>query len=927
MPRKLIVLLLAVFLVPSILFAGVTGKIAGTVVDVETGAPLIGANVIIEGTNMGTATNLDGYYFIINVPPGTYRVKAMMMGYQSVVKTNVKVIVDLTSKVNFKLSSTVISGEAVEIVAKRPLLEKDVTASQTVTSTEQIEQMPVTSYNEVLVTTPGFVESGTGLNRGYNVRGGRGGEMAYMVDGFYIEDPLMGGMGSDVANVGIAELAVMTGTFNAEYGEAMSGVLNIVTKEGGNNYEGRIRFFTDKYVNPHTINEIYKHLRDGKEWVKIVDGDTIGPVSDTDVGTQPVIPGQNKQSEEYWGTREIKVDDYNSYRPDFYLGGPLPFLPRGNSFFVSGDLNNTDTYLGYTGQPYRKRRRVNGKIAIKPLDNLKIIFGGLYSWYQGRSYSHSYKYTPEMVPTSYDESYMINATITHTISPSTFYTVRASQFTKSHDYYRYKAEEFFSAQDESGEWLINDPATGLYTGAVNDPISDAEYEFNTGWWVYEKDEEGNKIDSTWTVGGGTAWNSRKNIITTVKIDMTSQVSRVHQFKLGAEYKHMDIETYYVSAPYSAKAYVERYHHKPVEGSAYIQDKMEFEDWGMVINAGLRIDYMDTKAVYFVDPTKPTESGLKEAEKKFSISPRIGFAHPITDKAVLHFAYGHFYQVPEYQYIYYFENSDYVNYPYPDLSINSIYSWIGNSNLRPQKTIAYEVGIKTKINEVTSIDFTLYYKDIFDYTALRRVLATPTSYFRYDNYDYANSKGLEITLEKRFSNHFGGRVNYTFSRAEGNASGVTSHYNDWYSFSVYKTYPPKKTVTMDWDQTHTVNFVLNFADPGKWGINLTGNHGSGLPYTPLNSRGIRLDEPNSARMPWTMTVDLRATKYFKFVGLDMALYADVRNIFNKRNVLAVWGQTGEPDATNDWDDTKDWLSRPHYFSAPRTLELGMSIGFK
>jgi len=782
-----------------------------------------------------------------------------------------------------------------------------------------------------LVTAPGFVESGTGLNRDFNVRGGRNEEMAIMIDGFYVEDPLMGGAGSDVAQVGIAELTVMTGTFNAEYGEAMSGVLNIVTKEGGSDYRGRFRFRTDKYVNRHTYEDVYKHLQNGRDWVVMEDGEVAGTVSDA--GTQAVIPGQNKKSEEYWYTRETKVNDFNTFRPDFQFGGPLPFLPMGNSFFIAGDMLETDTYLGWTGIPFQKERRANAKLILKPMRSMKLVLGGVYGWQEFKNYSHSDKYTPDNVNTNYDTNYMLNMSFTHTLSASTFYTVRASRFNSHRSRYRYGQEDYFSEQDADGEWhvLSYNPDTGEYdgeyTGAADITPPDEEYEFNKGWWDFDTDDEGNVIDSTWTTGGGAVWEDRKNIITTAKLDITSQATKTHQFKAGFEVKQVDINYHYVSGPYNPPPfYQEKYHHKPLEGSAYLQDKMEFEDWGMVINAGIRLDYMDTKAKYYDDPHSPIASDVQEADKKIYLSPRLGFAHPITDRAVLHFAYGHFYQIPQYQYLYWFENEDYANYPYPNMLVDEVYTQAGNANLKPEKTIAYEVGVEAKLTEDMSIDFTLYYKDIFDYVAFRQYQAVPVSYFRIANMDYGNAKGVEVTLKKRFSRFFGGQVNYTYSRAEGNAANVTSHYNDWYSFSVYRTYPPNKTIIMDWDQTHTLNFVLTFAKPGNWSVNFTGNMGSGLPYTPLSSRGVRIDEPNSARMPWTMNVNMRASKRFDWLGMEYMLYADVTNLLGKRNILSVWGNTGEADHTNDWDDTQDFIQRPHMIGRPRTLELGLSIGF-
>ncbi len=928
------VFLFSIFILASLIFSGTTGKIAGRVIDSNTGEPLIGANIMIEGTNFGAATDTQGEYYIINVPPGKYTVRAMMMGYKTLVITEVQVIIDRTTKINFELEETVLEGEVVTVTAERPLIEKDVTSSSVVTTSEEIDKMPVSTFSEVLVITPGFVESGAGDSREINVRGGRTNEMSYMIDGFYVEDPLMGGMGSDVANVGISELAVMTGTFNAEYGEAMSGVLNIVTKEGGNNYNGRIRFFTDKYVNPHEYEYLHKYLNENGRWTD-KDGNYV-----TGQYNPQTTPGENLYDPNFWETKKKKESDFNEFHTEINLGGPIPLLGQGNSFFLAGDILDTDTYLGWTGQPYRKERRGNAKLVFRPINEIKFTVGAVGGKKRYKTYSHTNKYVPENTGTNYDDNLMLNGTLTHQLSPSTFYTIKGSIFNSNRMYYRYKAEDFFSAQVD-GEWMVWDPelvdengnplpgVTNPYTGMADISPSDQEYEFDT---VYLNQ------DSVWTSGGGAVWQDRDNTIISGKFDLTSQITKVHQIKLGVQLKETRLKYHYVYGPYLAIPAVEKYEHEPIEGSAYIQDKMEFEDLGFVINAGVRLDYMDTRAKYIFDPHHPTEDyvvdpltgelvkNLQNAEKKMYISPRLGFAHPVLDRAVLHFAYGHFYQIPQYQYLFLSENMDDQYYPFPNMAISGIYTQLGNANLKPEKTIAYELGLETKLSNNISFDVTFYYKNIFDYTTFRRYQAVPVQYHRFINQDYANSRGVELTLKKRFSNYFGGQINYTLSKAEGNASDVTDSWNDWYSFSVNKTYPPKKTINLDWDQTHTLNFVVDIGKPGNWGLNIVGNYGSGLPYTPLSSRGLRIDEPNSARKPWTMTVDLRATKSLKWSGIDFTLYADFQNILGKENVYLVYGSTGKPDVNANWDYSVDWINRPYFYGTPRTFQVGIAAGF-
>jgi len=196
------------------LFAGTTGKIAGKVLDAETKEPLPGANILIEGSNMGDASDLEGDYNIINLPPGNYTILVSMMGYKKTRLENIIVKIDLTTRQNILLSPEVIEGEEVTITAERPLVRMDMTSALPSVGSAEIENLPVQDVRDVLELQAGIVRSGNALH----IRGGRGGEVAYWVDGVATTDVYSGGMGINVENSAIEELQVVSGTFNAEYG-------------------------------------------------------------------------------------------------------------------------------------------------------------------------------------------------------------------------------------------------------------------------------------------------------------------------------------------------------------------------------------------------------------------------------------------------------------------------------------------------------------------------------------------------------------------------------------------------------------------------------------------------------------------------------------------------------------------------------------
>ncbi len=180
----------------SFLFAGTTGKIVGKVTDAETGQPLVGVNIIVEGTNMGAAADLSGNYIILNVPPGTYALKASMIGYKTLRFENVRVSIDLTTTLDFKLSSEILDlGEEVTVIAERPMVTKDLTATTAVVSAEQIAALPVTEVNEAIELQAGLIKDAGG---GFHIRGGRSGEVSFWIDGMPVTDVYDGGTVVDV---------------------------------------------------------------------------------------------------------------------------------------------------------------------------------------------------------------------------------------------------------------------------------------------------------------------------------------------------------------------------------------------------------------------------------------------------------------------------------------------------------------------------------------------------------------------------------------------------------------------------------------------------------------------------------------------------------------------------------------------------------
>ena len=291
--------LVCVCIFGSSLKAGTTGKITGIVQDASTEEPLIGANIIIEGTPIGAATDVDGRYFILNIPPGIYDVKSMMIGYPSLRTVGIKISIDVTTTLNFQLQTSVLESEEVTVTAERKIVRKDLTSTLSIVGSDEIAEMPVEEFEDILALQAGII-IGTGGE--IHIRGGRSSEISYLVDGISVTDPFSGELAIEIENNSIQELQVISGTFNAEYGQAMSGIIDIVTKDGGDKLRGHISFYSGDYISRN--NNLFMNI------------DNFNNVSNV----------------------QISMD------------GPLPLFGNKLSFFLTGRYYNTQGWL------YGKRR-------------------------------------------------------------------------------------------------------------------------------------------------------------------------------------------------------------------------------------------------------------------------------------------------------------------------------------------------------------------------------------------------------------------------------------------------------------------------------------------------------------------------------------------------------------------------------------------
>lgn len=940
--RSILIIFLACLLLPWSLHAGITGKIAGRVLDSSTGEPLPGANVIIVGTVMGAATDIDGYYYVLNIPVGTYEVQATVIGYEPLLQTEVKVSVDLTTTVDFSLKPTVIEVTGVTITAERPLIIRDATATTHLVTGEEIDRQPVRAFTDVVSQQAGVVESEGGSSQvtdGLHLRGGRGDEVAYMVDGMSAQDRLTGRSDAaiDINIAAVEEVAVITGGFNAEYGQAMSGVVNVLTKEGKRRPEGMLKVTTDKV-------------------------------------------GDNKNDRDIL---EVNV------------GGPFPLFEKV-SYFLSGEASWRDHVQtwDFADEPFemsntdREFYSLQGKFTYRITPRIKLNLSGFLSRTQRGRYgmfvgyanidswtANSLKYAPpEYRYSNFRKAYQLMGTFTHQINPTTFYEMKAGRFhSRTMDGRRdteYEKDRSWWEDMKILPWWTDD-ADNVGIGTSNDPA------------FYAKDEDGNyyypygvPIAYAFRMGSAAYGSERISAYDGVKFDLTSQVTKRHQLKLGVDGKIMkakrwsaqyvdrtpsvpilDVETgeelgvevppEYREVEYAL--YSDEYDYEPKEFAAYVQDKIEYP--GFVVNLGVRFDrfdpatwrYNELHTPYRTDTiidngdtmTVPVMDTVT-ATPKNQVSPRFGISFPISEFTVFHISYGHFFQVAQLRWLYDSHNIDLYTYP-------GGWPIVANPDLQAQKTVQYEIGVAHQFTPEMAINVTSFYKDIHHLIGTKYFLYRPIpahGYTVYQTEDYGNVMGIEFVLRRRARQWLSGHLAYSLQYARGTSSYVREGYYEYIAnimpdpVTGEPLVQPKIDFPLEFNVTHKINTNIDLLVPEGFGpsignvkpfenidVNLLAGISSGLPYTLEDSRGQRIGEVNAEQMPWKLTADLKAVRRFKLFALDMSLFVQISNLFNRKNVENVYPQTGKPDDNGFIQDFTTYLDQTWQFGDVEQVEVG------
>ncbi len=922
------------------------GTIKGKITDAKTGEGLPAVNVLVKGTYFGAATDLEGNYFIRNISPGDYTLQATMIGYTMVQKTDVKVIAGEVTEADIALEPTVLAlGQEVTVIGERPLFQIDETASRRTLTSQEISKTTLKSVKDIVASQVGVVKTDDEIH----IRGGRTYENAYLVDGISVQDPLSGtGFGLRLSTDAIKEVEIITGGFNAEYGQAMSGVVDVTTKEGSDDFHGSLSYKVD-------------HLGNYDE-------------------NTPVIGTFSNDSPFSFNTDILEFSLYGPEMISKYLLPAIGLDPPGDFyFFVNGYMFISDDFTKKTadqlysstfyGEKFAPRQNNNWSGMAKLTWRMDASHKLVASYNQsvtinqntqslqtnleyvppGPGYPYEYEKNLDNFNTFTHLNNQFSLHWTHTINSKTFYELKFS---------RYFAN--LRSDHMGNHWTKYQEPKDI----VTQPIQ----------YYYSSDSSTIYVipgDGFWDYGNSFTWHDHYVEDYTLKFDISSHRSEKSKFKAGLEMTYREMQLIDIYKPWFGDLGLNNdiYRVHPNFGAAYIQENITFK--GLIANLGLRFDYwfpgeyvdkaVENKDVLTIsqatrDKYKEETFSLLGHRWKGRLSPRIGVSHPITDNQMLFFSYGHFSKLPRPQFVY---------AKLGEYSSKSTFQKFGNPSLNPETTVAYELGLKHKFTKNDVFTITAYYRDIFDYVTTISFRGTGRlagrSFITYMNLDYSRSRGIEVEYKKRAGTFFTGSVSLAYSIATGKSSTPDD------ALLVAKGSLDEKPITENpliWDRPFQGTANLNFfvpknkapqlfgvKIPDNWNFNARFFAQSGKRYTPsfFTGRYIQygnrerpeyrrdIDNPYSKVADYWMWVDVNFEKYYKIAGLDLVFSVEVLNLFNRKNSNLINPITGRayeygdptPIGWNDplYPDVQAPLA-PYPFNPARYLNLrNVKLGIK
>ena len=931
--------IVALSLLMSFAISQTTGKIRGKVTSAD-GQPLAGANVIVDGTTKGAATDGDGSYTILNVEAGTYSVTATYIGYQSSTESNVSIKVDLTTPLNFAMATSAVEGEVVTIVGEKRLIEKSATNSVRSVSSEEIQNSASRSVSGML-----DMQAGVNITNGkLSIRGSRAEEVAYTLDGASITDVVNTGRDVSAIPEALAEISVESGGFGAHIGGANSGVVRQTLKTGGNEVMGSARFETGDYGH-------------------------------TDLTATVGVPIGDK-IKTFIALRSNHVDDWDqTYYTDFSINNGEMLEST-----VSGSTPDGDSVQvvfnsgGKDGVAHRSQDvlqiNATGTVDLGPL-NLRLSAVVDNNTYESNALPIYYMFNTERLPKTERKLSMYNARANYFLNPNMLLTAGLSTFKRTYEKYddgmgkpgnfgdllgHYDSTSIAAAGLDASYWAGGNTDYATPGATYNSP--GAYYVANTFAFSrpgdiltdYDKNER-----SSFGFDAGLTWQRGDHEIRT-GFDYKKYTYRVYELSTTAMYninkgiadgnytREQAASGDNVTVTNALSLYnrdgqigYDDYGNEVDDGfdgpreptvtSFYLNDK--FESGDLVISAGVRLDNFMMDDFKMKDPANPgwdqsnqgiIEDQFEDSETKSVLQPRIGLAFPVSDQMVFHLQYGKFAQMPE------------LDLPYASTRYMHLV-WGGQNytpdpmgfDLDPIETTQYEVGMSYQFLPSAAIDVTAFAKNTTgqvvigknDAVDINNTYGVAQDAFYYKNGDFTTVNGFEFTLRTRRVSNLQTYGSYTWSDARGINSdpntGAGNIAQDLLSP------PPLMISPLYYHNKHRGAVALDYRlgeDQGVLsglGINFEYKFNSGHPYT-LSDGGMgqraadggailadaRSREPQESiggsTTPWQYYSNLKVDYKMSLGGVGVTLFAYVDNLFDTKNVINVYSRSG-----NAYDD--------------------------
>lgn len=802
------------FLIPILLLlwgltlrAGTNGSLEGTIKDKRTGEVLPGVNVMLVGLRQGTSTSTDGFFIIQNIRAGRYDLRCTHVGYRTMTVRSIVINPDMRTRVQIEMEPADVELNEITVVQEKPVIQGEITGTTYLIPSEEIAMMPVDQAVDVIRFKPSVTAEG-------NVRGGKSTEVLYLVDGLPVQDVLTGGMSSQLPSSSIIGLTLFTGGFEAQYGNALSGLVNMVTKSG-----------TDRH-----------------EFVVRADYDYLF---------------RQKQS---------------SKKTNFELSASGPILPQ--KVFYLAALNGilTDTrwwqdFQYFTTSPVDRLLSGFGKVDVFFTPTLRLGIQGLFSDRHWRDYEFDWRYNLNGLPPESRTSNRIAAIISHTVSDKFYYTASVNR------YYLHSR----IGEGLPDEVLLSEPY---------------QYDFFLRYIV--SGERG------W-------WSSSTQESYMLKFDGSAQIAKNHLFRFGAEFTQYGLNADVIKVEprktYFGKPLINEpqlnfstaYSYRPRAGGAYVQSKIDLLSEGLLLNFGLRYDFLDpTASRPRVEAIPVADSaytfsvlGYAPARWKQQVSPRFGAAMPFSERLYFLLNVGWYFQYPLFDYLY--SGLDRV------ALAKGISALTGNPDLDPERSQLIEFCLKYAFPMDIVGSITYFRKrssnlvDSKTFIPGDSKLAGSFGFAEYVNNPSASANGVEIVFTRDRGEWLTGEVSYTYLITEGTSGSASDEfYRVQYGLpSGQRAYP------LSWDQRHTVKSILTLNTPWEFRLTTALEWHSGRPYTSYPTAtgfepvvGGRFS-PNNRRMPSYFNLDVRAEQRIPvswWPGSRLSMYIDSRNLLNTSNVM-------------------------------------------